>query len=308
MTTTPHLGVTLVEQAQAQKEITVNQAFARIDAILNSGAKSKVVATPPASPAAGDLYIVAASPTGDWSGQAGKLAYFDAIWRFITPMEGMTLWVNDENLLYSYDGTAWVLSNNPTEFQNLTKLGINATADATNKLSVASGAILFNHNGTNIQTKLNKNSATDTASFLYQTGFSGRAEFGTIGDDNFTLKVSSDGSSWLDALKIIASTGRVAFKSIATGISAAGGTQGTATALTKSLNEITTVAASQGVVLPSPEAGEIVMIANQGANALNVYPASGHSINNLSANTAQSLATDTRRIFFAVTSSKWYAL
>lgn len=308
MTTTPHLGITLVEQAQAQKEVTVNQAFARIDAILNSGAKSRVLATPPVSPASGDLYIIAASPTGDWSAQAGKLTYFDGIWRFITPIEGMTLWVNDENLIYSYDGAAWVLSNNPTEFQNLTKLGINATADATNKLSVASGSILFNHNGTNIQTKLNKNSATDTASFLYQTGFSGRAEFGTIGDDNFTLKVSSNGSTWLDALKIIAATGRVAFKSIATGISAAGSTQGTATALTKSFNEITTVAASQGVVLPSPEAGEILLVANQGANALNIYPASGHSINNLSVNTAQSLAVDTRRIFFAVTSSKWYAL
>lgn len=308
MTTTPHLGITLVEQAQAQKEITVNQALARIDAILNSGAKSRAVATPPASPASGDLYIVAASPTGDWSGQAGKLTYYDGIWRFITPMEGMTLWVNDENLIYSYDGTAWILSSNPTEFQNLTKLGINSTADATNKLSVASGAILFNHNGTNIQTKLNKNSSTDTASFLYQTGFSGRAEFGTIGDDNFTLKVSPDGSAWLDALKIIAATGRVAFKSIATGISAAGTTQGTATALTKSLNEVTTVSVSQGVVLPSPEAGEILLVANQGANALNIYPASGHSINNLSANTAQSLAIDTRRIFFAVTSSKWYAL
>ncbi len=308
MTTTPHLGITLVEQAQAQKEITVNQAFARIDAILNSGAKSRAVATPPASPASGDLYIVAASPTGDWSGQAGKLTYYDGIWRFITPMEGMTLWVNDENLIYSYDGSAWILSSNPTEFQNLTKLGINSTADATNKLSVASGAILFNHNGTNIQTKLNKNSSTDTASFLYQTGFSGRAEFGTIGDDNFTLKVSPDGSAWLDALKIIAATGRVAFKSIATGISAAGTTQGTATAITKSFNEVTTVSVSQGVVLPSPEAGEILLVANQGANALNIYPASGHSINNLSANTAQSLATDARRIFFAVTSSKWYAL
>lgn len=308
MSTTPHLGITLVEQAQAQKEVTVNQAFARIDAILNSGAKSRSVATPPGSPAAGDLYIVAALATGDWTGQAGKLTYFDGIWRFITPIEGMTLWVNDENLIYSYDGAAWVLANNPTEFQNLTKLGVNATADVTNKLAVASSAILFNHNGTNIQTKLNKNASGDSASFLFQTGTSGRAEFGTTGDDNFTLKVSSNGSTWLDALKIIASTGRVAFKSIATGISAAGSTQGTATALTKTLNEITTVAASQGVVLPSPEAGELLVIANQGANALSVYPASGHSINNLSSNTSQSLATDTRRIFFAATSSKWYAL
>ncbi|MEK6746512.1 MAG: DUF2793 domain-containing protein [Pseudomonadota bacterium] len=308
MATTPHLGITLVEQAQAQKEVTVNQAFARIDALLNTGAKSRVIATPPGSPAAGDLYIVAASPTGSWAGQAGKITYFDGIWRFITPIEGMILWVNDENLIYSYDGSAWILANNPTEFQNLTKLGVNATADTTNKLAVASSAILFNHNGAGIQTKLNKNSASDTASVLYQTGTSGRAEFGTIGDDNFTMKVSSNGSSWLDAIKIIAATGRVAFKSIATSVSAAGSTQGTATALTKSFNEITTVASGQGVVLPSPEAGEIIMVANQGANALNIYPATGHSINNLSANTAQSLATDTRKIFFATGGSKWYSL
>lgn len=53
MVTTPHLGITLVEQAQAQKEVTVNQAFARIDAVLNSGAKSRAVATPPVHPLPG---------------------------------------------------------------------------------------------------------------------------------------------------------------------------------------------------------------------------------------------------------------
>jgi hypothetical protein len=308
MATTPHLGITLVEQAQAQKEVTVNMALARIDALLNCGAKSRAIATPPVAPADGDVYIVAASPTGDWSGQPGKIAYFDAIWRFITPREGVTLWVNDEDVAYSYDGAAWVLSNDPSEFQNLSLLGVNATADSTNKLAVASSAVLFNNVGAGVQAKLNKNSASDTASFLFQTGASGRAEFGTTGDDNFTMKVSSNGSTWLSAIKIMAATGRVAFKSLATGISAAGTTQGTATALTKSFNEVTTVAASAGVILPSPEAGEIVVVANQGANALNVYPASGHSINSLSANTAQSLATDTRRIFFALSTSKWYSL
>jgi len=308
MATTPHLGITLVEQSQAQKEVTVNIALARIDALLNCGAKSKALATPPGSPADGDVYIVASSPTGDWTGQAGNIAYFDAIWRFITPREGMTLWVNNEDVAYSYDGAAWVLTSNPSQFQNLSLLGVNATADSTNKLAVASSAVLFNNVGAGVQAKLNKNTATDTASFLFQTGTSGRAEFGTTGDDNFTMKVSSNGSTWLSAIKIMAATGRVAFKSIATGISAAGTTQGTATALTKSFNEVTTVAASSGVVLPSPEAGEIVLVANQGANAVSVYPASGHSINSLSANTAQSLATDTRRIFFALTTTKWYAL
>lgn len=308
MTLTNNLSLALVEQAQAQKEVTVNQAISTIDAILNRGAESRSAATPPVSPAEGDLYIVAASAAGDWTGKGGNIAYFNTIWRFITPNEGMTLWVNDENLLYSYDGTNWILSSNPVEFQNLSKLGVNATADGTNKFAVASSAILFNHNGNSVQTKLNKNSSGDTASFLFQNGFSGRAEFGTIGDDDFTLKVSADGSAWLDAIKIKAATARLALKSSATAISAAGSTQGTATALTKSFNEVTTVASGQGVALPTPEAGEMLLIANQGANSLNVYPASGCSINNLSVNAPISIAVDTRILFFALTSTKWYTI
>lgn len=111
MTTTSHIGITLVEQAQAQKEVTVNEALVRIDALLNSGAKSRTTTTPPGSPASGDLYIVAASATGDWAGQDGKITYFDQIWRFIVPNEGMLLWVNDEDTSYVYNGSSWILQD-----------------------------------------------------------------------------------------------------------------------------------------------------------------------------------------------------
>jgi len=107
MATTAHLGITLIEQSQAQKEVTANRAFKDIDAILNTGAIDRTLATPPASPASGDVYIVAASATGAWAGKDGKIAYFDAIWYFITPREGMSLWVNNEDLLYTYTGSAW---------------------------------------------------------------------------------------------------------------------------------------------------------------------------------------------------------
>jgi len=308
MATTSHLGVTLVEQAQAQKEVTVNQALIRIDALLNTGAKDRDLNAPPASPLAGDVYIIGASPTGAWLGQARNIAYFDQIWRFITPKEGMTLWVSDEDLQYSWNGSAWVATTNLSQLQNLSLLGVNTSADVTNKLAVASSAALFTHIGAGTQLKINKNTAGDNASFLFQTNFSGRAEFGTTGDDNFTLKLSPDGTSWLDVLKMIASTGRVAFKSIATAISAAGTTQSTATALTKTINIVSTVSASQGVRLPSAEAGEFILVANQGVNALSVYPASGHTINNLAANASLSLAADTRRLFFAATSTAWFAI
>jgi hypothetical protein len=108
MATTSHLGLTLVEQSQAQKEVTVNQALTRADAILNTGAKSRGGNTPPGSPANGDVYIVGLSPTGAWASQADKIAFYDQAWKFITPNEGMTLWVNDEDTPYTYSGFAWI--------------------------------------------------------------------------------------------------------------------------------------------------------------------------------------------------------
>jgi hypothetical protein len=83
-----------------------------------------------------------------------------------------------------------------------------ATADATDRLSINAPARLFNHAGAGHQVKVNKAAATDTGSFLFQTGFSGRAEFGLTGSDDFQIKVSSDGASWATALIFDRSTGR----------------------------------------------------------------------------------------------------
>lgn len=107
MANTPHLGITLLEQSQAQKEVTVNEALYRIDALLNSGVIDKDLSAPPGSPTQGDVYIVASSPTGAWSGKAKYVAYYDQIWRFIEPREGLMLWVDDENKRYVYNGSAW---------------------------------------------------------------------------------------------------------------------------------------------------------------------------------------------------------
>ena len=89
----------------------------------------------------------------------------------------------------------------------LPRLGINTTADTTNRLAVSAAATLLTHAGAGHQLKINKNAAGDTASLLYQTSFSGRAEMGLAGDDNWRLKVSPDGSSWINALTVNAATG-----------------------------------------------------------------------------------------------------
>ncbi|MBN8531516.1 MAG: DUF2793 domain-containing protein, partial [Alphaproteobacteria bacterium] len=111
MATTSNLNLTLVDQSQAQKEVTVNAALSRIDAILNTGAKDKDLTTPPGSPAEGDVYIVDASAAGAWSGKDGQVAYYNSGWKFIVPKEGLTLWVSDEDAFYVYDGASWQLQS-----------------------------------------------------------------------------------------------------------------------------------------------------------------------------------------------------
>lgn len=112
-----------------------------------------------------------------------------------------------DNAIARYDGTTGKLLQNglvtigDTGIMNgAIAVGVNATADTTNRLSVNSAAVLFNHAGAGTQIKVNKNATGDTGSYLFQTGFSGRAEFGTIGDDDFTLKTSPDGSAFTTAL------------------------------------------------------------------------------------------------------------
>ena len=55
--------------------------------------------------------------------------------------------------------------------------------------------------------KLSKESAAKTLSLLFQDNFSGRAEIGLTGDDDFHFKISPDGSTWTDALVLDKTTG-----------------------------------------------------------------------------------------------------
>ncbi len=213
--TTPRVALPLLAAAQAQKHVTHNEALLELDALVAPVILDRGLSTPPSSPSDGDTYLVKATGTAAWTGQDGKLAYaIDGGWRFYAPFEGLTAYVADEAKLIFYNGSAWVDFVSAVPLQNAPMLGINATADATNKLTVASAAVLFNNIGAGVQAKLNKNASGDTASLLYQTNFSGHAEIGLTGDDNFHFKVSPDGSTFYEALILNRNTGSLLLKHV----------------------------------------------------------------------------------------------
>lgn len=111
MTTTPRLGITDLTSGQAVPETSVNQMLRTAE--QGAGAfiiKDKDLATPPGSPADGDAYIVASTPTGAWVGHTGQIAfYLSAAWVFITAIEGTLAYAQDENARYLYNGAAWGL-------------------------------------------------------------------------------------------------------------------------------------------------------------------------------------------------------
>jgi hypothetical protein len=108
-------------------------------------------------------------------------------------------------------------------------------------------------------------------------------------------------------INLAPSGGFVAF-GVSTGISAAGSTQGTATALTRPINVVSTVSSGQGVVMPTTTAGMRIVIINTSATALNVYPATGGAINAGATNAAYSLAAGGRLEFVATSTTQWYTL
>jgi len=221
MDSTPNLALPYIMAAQAQKHVTHNEAIRALDALVQIGVVDRDLTAPPVSPANGDRYIVATGASGAWAGKDGQLAaWLDGAWAYYPPQEGWLAWVADEDSLVAWDGSSWVTAGGGGLLNPAPLVGVNATADSTNRLAVKSDAVLLSHDdvtpGTGDQrTVLNKAADSNTASVLFQTGYSGRAEFGTTGDDDFHVKVSPDGSTWHEALSIEQSTGRSVFHAIA---------------------------------------------------------------------------------------------
>ncbi len=108
MSETKQLGLTLVEAAQAQKHVTVNEALVRMDAAVALSVIDWDFNVPPVSPLEGDTYIVAAPATGGWTGLENSIAiYSNGGWIYLTPKAGWRAWSELLNTYAVFDGLSW---------------------------------------------------------------------------------------------------------------------------------------------------------------------------------------------------------
>ena len=142
MDATENLNLPYIMPSQAQKHVTHNEALRALDAILHLAVKSRSITNPPPDPAVGDRYILPDDATGEWTARAKNVAAWqDGAWAFYSPKEGWIAQLIDEGRLIVFKAGNWTDAAFNLEIPD--KVGINTTADPTNRLAVAATASLF---------------------------------------------------------------------------------------------------------------------------------------------------------------------
>lgn len=104
--------------------------------------------TPPGSPSDRDTYVVGSGATGDWSGQDGNIAIYDANaspagWYFIAPTDGLPIWNRADDTKYRWDAgsspAAWTAPVGAAQTESI----IVAISDETTALTTGTAKTTF---------------------------------------------------------------------------------------------------------------------------------------------------------------------
>ena len=96
---------------QAQKEVTHNEALARIDALLHPVLVAKLAEPPIGLTTAndGECWLINSAATGQWAGKSGQIARWSGgSWRFLMPVSGMTVWLASDAKRLFYIAGSWI--------------------------------------------------------------------------------------------------------------------------------------------------------------------------------------------------------
>lgn len=129
---TPVYSLPYLFSGQSQKEAFVNEAFARLDALLQPVVLEER-AMPPAEPSAGDCYLLTEDPGGAWAGHGRAIAVWaENQWLYAGPREGARV--------YDLASGTWVLFGAAEGWQRIAAPALpigGATQDAEARGAIA---------------------------------------------------------------------------------------------------------------------------------------------------------------------------
>jgi hypothetical protein len=164
--------------------------------------KDKDLNTPPASPVAGDRYIVGSAPTGAWASNAKDIAQWSgSAWLFDVKSEGMACFVDDEDLLYIYNGTNWIAINNYALASSEPGAVSSSTSGATGSASTVARSDHSHDLGTHAHSdatnggQIAYSSLSSIPSTFAPSAHGSAAHTGTIGTESQVTFASTGGHS-----------------------------------------------------------------------------------------------------------------
>jgi len=109
MSRTPNFDLPMLYAAQAQKELTHNEALVVIDALLGGCIEGDASDPDTVDAEEGRAWIVGASPAGAWAGRESHIAISTAGgWRFAPPLEGMRIYDRADGVMRRFNGGEWL--------------------------------------------------------------------------------------------------------------------------------------------------------------------------------------------------------
>ena len=124
---TSRFSLPLLFQGQAQKEFFHNEALSLVDALLFLSVEGES-AVAPTVPTEGEAWIVAASATGEWQEEDGKIAIMvSGDWRYLLPETGMLVYDKTAGQLARFENS-WIWAEIPNQPSGGTTIDAEARA------------------------------------------------------------------------------------------------------------------------------------------------------------------------------------
>jgi Protein of unknown function (DUF2793) len=102
MTDSVNLGLPCIEDSQAQKHITHNDALRILDTLVQLAVLDRDLTAPPGAPAEGQRWIVKTGATGAWAGHVNAIAAWqNGAWQFSVAQTGWVAFVAEQGRWYT---------------------------------------------------------------------------------------------------------------------------------------------------------------------------------------------------------------